>query len=244
MVQTAGHLTSEAVEAIMRRVLAEDDPAPIIFKGILHDYAFSPTRLEAERGNITAMIAELPDEFLASKGGGWTFLNLCMARDGRQWTGLHLVQERFLALAGGLGLASIMMPREMWEIFPGSMPYVHLRDEPMTQLPPTKADIKAIEEAALKASGVFKIGMRGVADREDALRALAVLASPTAVIALLAPPPLCGGKRDRLKDALEPFAEASNYLHPQLPDGGFTHDGIEVRHWRAARAALHSGETK
>jgi hypothetical protein len=38
--------------------------------------------------------------------------------------------------------------------------------------------------------------------------------------------------------ALRPFAEASEHLHPALPDDGVTLDGIKVRYWRAAWAAI------
>jgi hypothetical protein len=38
--------------------------------------------------------------------------------------------------------------------------------------------------------------------------------------------------------ALKPFADASEHLHPSTPDDGVTLDGIAVRHWRAAWAAI------
>lgn len=41
-----------------------------------------------------------------------------------------------------------------------------------------------------------------------------------------------------LLEALRPFAEACQHLHPSLPDDGLTLDGIEVRQWRAAYAAV------
>lgn len=68
---------------------------------------------------------------------------------------------------------------------------------------------------------------------------LVKLTSPDCILSLLADLRSAQEERDRMAMALEPFAEASNYLHPSLPDAALTLDGIEVRHWRAARAALH-----
>lgn len=39
---------------------------------------------------------------------------------------------------------------------------------------------------------------------------------------------------ERARDALEPFADACQHLHPALPDDGLSLDGIEVREWRKA----------
>lgn len=77
---------------------------------------------------IVNMLHELPTEFQASSrggGGGWSFLNACMDRHGNQWTGLH----RTMAMLFGLGqaidppLVTCQLPREMWNLLPGGMPY-------------------------------------------------------------------------------------------------------------------------
>ena len=47
-----------------------------------------------------------------------------------------------------------------------------------------------------------------------------------------------GARIVELGEALTPFAEACQHLHPALPDDGVTLDGIEVRHWRQAYALL------
>ena len=47
-----------------------------------------------------------------------------------------------------------------------------------------------------------------------------------------------GARIVELGEALIPFAEACQHLHPALPDDGVTLDGIEVRHWRQAYALL------
>jgi hypothetical protein len=70
------------------------------------------------------MLSDLPDEFQARKGGGWSFLNACMDRHGHQWTGLHQQQERLFALGIACGKARWLFPRQLWTSLPGGMPYV------------------------------------------------------------------------------------------------------------------------
>ena len=66
----------------------------------------------------------LPHQFRKSAGGGWSFLNACNQEDGEQWTGLHQRMDQLFAMAIGLGLAKWCLPRAMWDVFPGGMPYV------------------------------------------------------------------------------------------------------------------------
>lgn len=47
-------------------------------------------------------------------------------------------------------------------------------------------------------------------------------------------------ENERLRGALKPFAEACEHLNPATADDGATLDGIEVRQWRAAYAALNT----
>lgn len=47
------------------------------------------------------------------------------------FTGLYTRMEELLVMGIGLGLANWLMPRQMWSIFPGSMPYVVLNLEPV-----------------------------------------------------------------------------------------------------------------
>jgi hypothetical protein len=111
----------------------ENQDGAMIGRGIIHDYAFHPVRLEAHREEVAAMLADLPDEFHQSKGGGWSFLNACMDRDGNHWAEHHTI-EQLLALGGALGMAKILMPREMWKICPGGMPYFSVN-------PPVKHEV-------------------------------------------------------------------------------------------------------
>lgn len=96
----------------------------VLAVGIISSYAFHPQRLESHREQVREWLALLPPEFRKSEGGGWSFLNACNQANGEQWTGLHLRMEQLFCLAIGLGLAKWLGPRDMWDVFPGGMPYV------------------------------------------------------------------------------------------------------------------------
>jgi len=65
----------------------------------------------------------LPDEFHTGKGGGWSFLDACNDRNGAQWTSLHRTMDQLVCLGHAIGAVSFCLPREMWKILPGGMPY-------------------------------------------------------------------------------------------------------------------------
>jgi len=119
-------LTSERVDEITKACLhpgSELVGAAVDVEGVLHRFQFRSDKLEQHKPAIAAMLAELPDQFHERAGGGWSFLNLCLDRAGNQWTGLHAQQEKLCALAIGAGLGSWLMPRDMWPVLPGGMPY-------------------------------------------------------------------------------------------------------------------------
>ena len=132
------HLTSEAVDRIARDCTWPDAEVEglsdeeikaksVVAEGILHTYAFRPEKIAEHDPELRLMVGDLPSEFIAAStggGGGWSFLNLCMTADGEQWTGFHLMQERFLCLCIAAGIARILVPRELWEAMPGNVPYV------------------------------------------------------------------------------------------------------------------------
>lgn len=120
-------LTSDNVQRAINDCLAEDlpedDPNYLYVDGIVHPYAFNKEKLETHRDEVISWIDQLPSAFIKGQGGGWSFLNLCMREDGVQWTGLHWVQEQFMCMAIGLGLAE-MINKALWSVLPGGMPYV------------------------------------------------------------------------------------------------------------------------
>jgi hypothetical protein len=129
-------LNPEAVKAIFVDCLFESvdgdppDEALVVVEGILHKYGFDPAKLEKHRAEIVALLYELPIQFHPKAEGGedgWSFLNACLDRHGRQWTGLHLTMEKLFCLGMAIGRVSEMLPRDMWDVLPGGMPYYGIK---------------------------------------------------------------------------------------------------------------------
>ena len=120
-------LTVDAVNKIMLICLFaeyEDMADAIKVEGIVNNYAFHPQRIHEHAAEISRLLSELPTEFQATGGGGWSFLNACNDKHGNQWTGLHQQMERLFALGIAAGKARWLFPRDMWAMLPGSVPYV------------------------------------------------------------------------------------------------------------------------
>lgn len=129
-------LTAEAVSALFDRCrLRQDDDRvdPVWVSGIVTEGAFHRQRIADAAGGIAALLAELPDEFRSDRGGGWSFLQACQDRHGNQWTGLHMVMERLFLLGNAAGFVTELLPREMWSVLPGGVPYYAI------MLPATRA---------------------------------------------------------------------------------------------------------
>lgn len=120
-------LTSTNVETVFMECLFEErevEESPVEVEGIMSKVKFHPERLEGHRDNVKAMLAELPDDFQPTGGGGTSFLNACNDKSGKQWTGEHHRMEQLFQLGIGLGLAKWCLPREAWPALYGGMPYV------------------------------------------------------------------------------------------------------------------------
>jgi len=125
-----GKLTRVAVDSIMRDCLYRPDEVPsdgsaptsaVIVEGAIGKFGLHPVRLASYRDAIAELLAELPDEF-QPEAGGWSFLQACVDRHGEQW-GEHRDINALFVLAIGVGLGSWCLPREMWYVLPGGMPY-------------------------------------------------------------------------------------------------------------------------
>lgn len=120
-------LNPQRVEEIFLDCLfrdGEDTSSHVKAEGIMANVGFHPERLEKHREEIEAMLTELPDEFRESGGGGWSFLNACMDRHGNQWTGVHQTMDQLFTLGIAIEKVSFQLPREMWNVLPGGMPYL------------------------------------------------------------------------------------------------------------------------
>lgn len=119
-------LTSENVLKTLRDCFSQPDNTGVIkvegVRAILH---FDKARIEAHRQDIMSMLEQLPEEFMEGKGGGMTFLNMCLDKDGRQWTGDHLIMDGLVCLGIAVGaVVFFLSDRETWVAFPGGVPYI------------------------------------------------------------------------------------------------------------------------
>jgi hypothetical protein len=122
-------LTSENVYAVFTYCLFKDgEPTEnhIPAQGIMTNVGFHPGRLESHYADIASMLSELPDSFMVEGGGGMTFLNACVTKDGVQW-GEHQNMEQLFQLGLASHFVTELMPREMWSVLPGGMPYYSVK---------------------------------------------------------------------------------------------------------------------
>lgn len=120
-------LTAERVSKIFADCLFRDEELPpqeyVSAPGITTNVGFHPERIKGYKDEIVEMLAELPDEFQESGGGGWSFLNACNDKHGDQWTGMHRTMEQLFQLGLAVGKVTCQLPRESWSALPGGMPY-------------------------------------------------------------------------------------------------------------------------
>jgi len=112
--------------------------------GIVNRFGLHPERLEAARTKVVYWLRQLPDEFRADRGGGWSFLNACMTGNGDQW-GEHRNVEQLICLGLGLKLVECQLPRELWKSLPGGMPYYVIVAGIDTMVCATDEEIAAIQ---------------------------------------------------------------------------------------------------
>ena len=119
-------LTSKNVESVFMDCLfndGEDATNHLKSEGITNNVGFHPGRVGIHESEISEMLLCLPREFHEKTGGGMSFLNACNDKSGEQWTGEHRIMEQLFLLGQASGKVKCLMPREMWSMLPGGMPY-------------------------------------------------------------------------------------------------------------------------
>ena len=114
---------AERVNDLIAECLNGEEEGALLIEGIVSNFGFNPDKIVAKKEDIAAILDEMPDEFHADSGGGMSFLNLCMTKDGQQWAE-HPTMEALVVLAIAADIGSYAMPRDMWNILPGGVPYV------------------------------------------------------------------------------------------------------------------------
>lgn len=94
----------------------------IFVEGITMKFGFHKERVNKRKEKIIGFLKELPEQF--SKGGGWSFLNLCNDKDGQQWTGLQMIMQELVCLGIAIGKVKYLTPKDTWAALPGGVPYV------------------------------------------------------------------------------------------------------------------------
>ena len=119
-------LTVQNVEDIFRDCLTESQSnAPtIIGEGVKMNVAFDPEKLHARKADIISMLSHCSKDFFVNGGGGMSFLNLCVDNEDNLWAGMHSNVDQLVCLGNAIGKVKFLMPRDMWPILPGGMPYI------------------------------------------------------------------------------------------------------------------------
>lgn len=106
----------------------EDTTNHIRCEGIINTIGFHPERIQQHAEDIYDMLKQLPSEFMKTGGGGHSFLAACVDKNQQQW-GEHQNMEELMLLGLAIKKVQYCLPREMWSVLPGSMPYFVVDDE-------------------------------------------------------------------------------------------------------------------
>jgi hypothetical protein len=118
-------LTADNVRKIINECLfkeGEDTSNAQLAQGVVMNMGFHPDRIKATKSSIIELLHQLPDSFMKGKGGGHSFLNACVRKDGIQW-GEHRDIDCLVCLGIAAGVASWCLSRDLWQAMPGGMPY-------------------------------------------------------------------------------------------------------------------------
>lgn len=105
----------------------EPTDGAVMVEGITAHFGFHPDRLQAAVPELRALVdSTVPDAFMSGGGGGSSFLALAFDRLGCHWAE-HPTLQQLVVMCIGAGLADYCLPREVWPVLPGGMPYVAFR---------------------------------------------------------------------------------------------------------------------
>jgi hypothetical protein len=119
-------LTSQNVKDLFQKVLfndGEDTTNHVPVQGITVNVGLHPGRLEEIKPQVKELLEQLPQEFHKGHGGGTTFMSMPALADGSMWGEQRDAQE-LLLMGLATGYLTYCLPREMWMVLPGGVPYV------------------------------------------------------------------------------------------------------------------------
>lgn len=98
----------------------------ITVDGLAGKVTFCKEKVEGHKTEIEEMLMQLPKQFKKSMGGA-SFLLACNTESGNQW-GEHVDMNYLMCLGLSINKVSYLLPREMWRIYPGGMPFIIIDD--------------------------------------------------------------------------------------------------------------------
>lgn len=119
----AAKLTTQAVRDILEACQGTEGDLKV--EGIVSYFLFNREKLESHRQDVLNLLGELSDNF--RKPWGESFFQACYDKHGNHWAE-HPTISALFGLGMGLGVVSYVLPREMWAVFPGGMPYFTIKD--------------------------------------------------------------------------------------------------------------------
>lgn len=122
---------AKRIDAIMQDCLNGTPEGALIIEGVVRKFGLSNAKIAEHREEIRALLDEMPAQFHKNKGGGWSFLNLAIDKNGQQW-GEQVNAEALYVLGAAVGMAKFQLPRDMWSILPGGVPYIVFDTEKTT----------------------------------------------------------------------------------------------------------------
>ncbi|HUS49556.1 MAG TPA: hypothetical protein VMZ91_05290 [Candidatus Paceibacterota bacterium] len=119
------NMTSEVHNTIMDclyDVPPKNITEAVIVDGITKKFGFNPVKIEKNKEKIISFLEELPETFFEDTGGGWSFLNACVDKNGELWGEQRAVEE-LVCLGIAIEKVSFLFPRDVWKTLPGGVPY-------------------------------------------------------------------------------------------------------------------------
>lgn len=122
-------LTRSNVQKIMLEALPgkENEPGCIKVDGVVATYLLKEDVLSKYKNDIIDMLHQLPDKF-TEEHQGYSFLEACMTKSEEHW-GEHRDIEALMVLGIGIKRVVVPLPKEVWFILPGGVPYFYYTEK-------------------------------------------------------------------------------------------------------------------